>query len=375
MGPKRSENAAKGNKASLASIIVTSTTGAGGTTAEQEQQQQQLQQQQQQCTGKFAADIELCCREPSLGYPVPIPVFIRGHSLPAPPPPPPLVLQNSSNPSQSQLQQQQYPSAGTLSGMSATPSVIGGIADDQMSVTGKKTSRSRLPSIGQIGVLIGITGTDSDSRPASATVPEPTKVAPSPYKTFQLIDDSEFFRPKLLVDSVGSETEPIDQITALYIRDWQLDQRFIEILKRVLPLQEQLHVLNFCYVGLNQQTTIALVELCQGIKNLKYVSLDGNPQASDYFYHLIENDDSKILHLSLRYCNMTDLGVERLANALGNMSKQNWKLLTLDLSGNRIGDNGGKSLATALRYNRTLISLNLSSNCLTDQSAVLFALI
>ncbi|CAF0913854.1 unnamed protein product [Adineta ricciae] len=372
MGPKRSENAAKGNKASLASIIVTSTTGAGGTTTEQEQQQLQ-QQQQQQCTGKFAADIELCCREPSLGYPVLIPVFIRGHSLPTPPPPPPPILQSSSNPSQSQLQQQ-YPSAGTLSGMSATPSVIGGVADDQMSLTGKKTSRSRVPSIVQSGALIGITGIDSDSRPVSAAVPEPTKVAPSPYKTFQLIDDSEFFRPKLLVDSVGSETEPIDQITALYIRAWQLDQRFIEILKRVLPLQEQLHTLNFCYVGLNQQTTIALVEVCQGIQNLKYVSLDGNPQASDYFYHLIENDDSKILHLSLRYCNMTDLGVERLANALGNMSKQNWKLLTLDLSGNRISDNGGKSLATALRYNRTLVSLNLSSNCLTDESAILFAL-
>lgn len=260
MGPKRSENATKGNKTSLATIIVTSTTGAGGTTTEQgffhflflfflcmddqfcleQQQQLQQQQQQQQCTGKFAVDIELCCREPSLGYPVPIPVFIRGHSLPVPPPLP--VLQNSSNPSQSQLQQQ-YPSAGTVSGMSATPSVAGGIADDQMSTTGKKTSRSRIPSAVQSAVPIGITGIDSDSRPVSAAgtyrcflfairlmllfiVPEPAKVAPSPYKTFQLIDDSEFFRPKLLVDSIGSETEPIDQITALYIRGKQKSINF-----------------------------------------------------------------------------------------------------------------------------------------------------
>jgi hypothetical protein len=28
------------------------------------------------------------------------------------------------------------------------------------------------------------------------------------------------------------------------------------------------------------------------------------------------------------------------------MSKQNWKLLTLNLSGNRISDNGAKSFAT-----------------------------
>ncbi|CAF4330566.1 unnamed protein product, partial [Rotaria sordida] len=73
---------------------------------------------------------------------------------------------------------------------------------------------------------------------------------------------------KLLVDSVNNDNESIDQITSLYIRDWQLDQRFIDILKKVLPLQEQLHT-------------------------LENVSLDGNPLAADYFYLFIEKDDSK----------------------------------------------------------------------------------
>ncbi len=94
------------------------------------------------------------------------------------------------------------------------------------------------------------------------------------------------------------------------------------------------------------------------------LSLDGNPQAGEYFYRLIEKEDSKykinfnlflfsidfnlyrILHLSLRYCDIHDTGAERLANALGNISTQNWKLLTLNLSGNRIGDRGAISLAT-----------------------------
>jgi hypothetical protein len=42
---------------------------------------------------------------------------------------------------------------------------------------------------------------------------------------------------------------------------------------------------------------------------------------------------------------MTDTGAGRLAHALGNMLTQNWKLLTLTLTGNRLGDNGAKAFA------------------------------
>jgi len=55
---------------------------------------------------------------------------------------------------------------------------------------------------------------------------------------------------------------------------------------------------------------------------------------------------SRITHLSLRFCDITDTAAKRLANVLGNIFTQNWKLLTLDLSGNRIGDDGAKSFAT-----------------------------
>jgi hypothetical protein len=75
------------------------------------------------------------------------------------------------------------------------------------------------------------------------------------------------------------------------------------------------------------------------------------------------------------------------------MFTQNGKLLTLSLSGNRIGDNGANCFAQvkfllfnlknfiyfffvkALRFNRTLISLNLSSNSITDQGALPLALV
>lgn len=61
---------------------------------------------------------------------------------------------------------------------------------------------------------------------------------------------------------------------------------------------------------------------------------------------MIEFNFYRIANLSVRFCNITDTGAERLAHVLGNMKKQNGKLLTLNLCGNRISDNGAKSFAT-----------------------------
>ncbi|CAF4146709.1 unnamed protein product [Rotaria socialis] len=374
MGPKRADNISKGSKISLSGPSVLGITGAGSVP----------EQETQQFVGKFAADLEQCCREPSLTYPITIPVYIRGNPTQS------AQIQSATSQSQQQQQQQQQQSQTVApSGASVTPSVVaGGLAEEQLSTIGKKTSRARVPSVSQSGILIGITGADSDNRSFSVAGQEQSKVPSPSYKSFHLIPDSEFYRPKLLADSANNETESIDQITALYMRSWKLDQRFIDILKKILPLQEQLHTLDFCYVGLNDKTIYGLVELCQVIKNLntqlikfdfyfiiKNISLDGNPIAAECFHLLIEKDDSKISQLSLRYCNITDKGVERIARALGNISRQNWKLLTLNLSGNRIGDIGAQSLAAALRYNRTLISLNLSSNFINDKGALPLALV
>ncbi len=221
--------------------------------------------------------MEFCCREPSSAYPVNIPVFIRGH--------PPYSLQHPLQP-------------GTHSGTSVVPSFAGGIGEEQNSSLIKRPSRGRLPSISHSGI-----GLDNDNKSTSIPGQEPSKSSSNYYKTFHLVRDSDFFRLKLLVDSTGNENEPIEQINTLYMRGiylfflhliyyrifflaWQLDQRFIDILKKILPLQEQLHTLkyififvyfyiysilinSFCFVGLNEQTIYGLAEVCQSIKNLK----------------------------------------------------------------------------------------------------------
>lgn len=101
--------------------------------------------------------MELCCREPSPGYPIPIPVYIRGH--------PPVSSRVQTYPSQNSQQQR----SRTHSRTSITPSVVGGIGEEQLSTIGKKTFRTRISSAGQSGILIGITGVDNESGSLSIT--------------------------------------------------------------------------------------------------------------------------------------------------------------------------------------------------------------
>ena len=95
----------------------------------------------QQCSGKFAADLEFCCREPTAGYPVNIPVYIRGHLVP---------------PQITSFSQQ----LGTHSVASVAPSAVGGIVEEQTSQV-KRSSGGRIPSISHSGIL---TGVDNDNR-------------------------------------------------------------------------------------------------------------------------------------------------------------------------------------------------------------------
>ena len=174
----------------------------------------------QQCIGKFAADLELCCREPPPVYPVIIPVYVRGRLS---------AIQTQTLAPQNQ----QQPRSRPQSRASATPSVIGGLIEEQSSTVAKKPPRSRKLSTAQSGIIIGVIGTENDSQSLSNTgistlidVPdkvlvragqESSKASSSLYRTFHLLNNGDFFRPKLLVDLLNNESESIDQITALYM--------------------------------------------------------------------------------------------------------------------------------------------------------------
>ncbi|RNA24872.1 leucine-rich repeat-containing 71-like isoform X6, partial [Brachionus plicatilis] len=104
------------------------------------------------------------------------------------------------------------------------------------------------------------------------------------------------------------------------------------------------------------------------MQNCLNVSLDGNKLMEENFHMLIK-ENSLIQHLSLRNCQISDIGAEKLGNELGNIRTQNTKLLSLNLSGNFITDNGAIEIARGLRTNRTLLVLNLSGNQIADLGA------
>lgn len=58
----------------------------------------------------------------------------------------------------------------------------------------------------------------------------------------------------------------------------------------------------------------------------------------------------RIQHLSLRNCRITDFGAEKLSREIGTIRNQNTKLLSLNLSGNLITDNGAIEIARVLFF-------------------------
>ena len=53
--------------------------------------------------------------------------------------------------------------------------------------------------------------------------------------------------------------------------------------------------------------------------------------------------------MSLRYNNISDLGAANLGKALGTVAQQNQKLISLNLNGNHIGNDGAEALAGVSR--------------------------
>ena len=53
----------------------------------------------------------------------------------------------------------------------------------------------------------------------------------------------------------------------------------------------------------------------------------------------------RVQHLSLRYNRISDVGAESLGKTLGSAQKQNTRLISLNLNGNRITDTGAGHLA------------------------------
>lgn len=199
---------------------------------------------------------------------------------------------------------------------------------------------------------------------------EDGEIADAPPKTYTTKDKFEYFKPTIQVEM--DNPDKLDTVTEIFIRGWKIDTTMMEIFKHCWPTMEKLHSINLWKTGLNSDTIHILANILQQCPNIRNVVLDGNTAEEENWYELI-TEESPIQNLSLRYCGITNKGAIMIGRCLGSAKRMNAKLLSLNLSYNKIGNEGLEEIAQGLRLNRTLLSLSLNSNQIGDKGVIKLA--
>jgi hypothetical protein len=147
-------------------------------------------------------------------------------------------------------------------------------------------------------------------------------------------------------------------LRAIHLRNLLLEGRLLTALTSSLEGIQCTAILLW-NVGLNDDTTSKLVPLVANCA-VRKLALDGNKVSVNHVLSLLQ---TSIEHLSLKCCCLGDAFCEVIGPALS----ANTSLLSLDLSSNQITDEGVCHLARGLRLNRTLLSLGLAGNRVADE--------
>ncbi|TPP61220.1 Leucine-rich repeat-containing protein 71 [Fasciola gigantica] len=182
--------------------------------------------------------------------------------------------------------------------------------------------------------------------------------------TFTLTQTWEYFRPKVHI--VLESSEKADTVTEVHIKGWKIDDTLLRILINCFTMASKLHTINLWRVGLTDEQVLQLVSFLEENNTVKRLHIDGNePLLEDTLAQLIQ-DNGSVTKLRFRHCHLGPAEARQMALRLGTINTANTKLLSLDISGNQIGDEGALSFSQALRTNRTLLTLSLAQNNIGD---------
>ncbi|XP_073423184.1 leucine-rich repeat-containing protein 71 isoform X2 [Dendrobates tinctorius] len=182
-------------------------------------------------------------------------------------------------------------------------------------------------------------------------------------------DRYSYFRPSIRVELEDEDARSVREVS---IRGWKIDEKMMGVFAKCLPALTNLQKINLWNVGLTDATFSSLVTVLQSCPGVKVLSLEGNP-LPDQAYHRLISEDLGLVHISLRNNQINDAGAQLIGRALQGLKVANKNLAALILSYNHITDLGAGYIAQALRFNRSLLSLNLSSNLIGDQGALALA--
>lgn len=101
---------------------------------------------------------------------------------------------------------------------------------------------------------------------------------------------------------------------------------------------------------------------CLSRSNIINLQIDQN-KLPEHLYANLMSETSTVKSLSLRSNDISDTGIENIANAL----KINRTLMSLNLYHNKITERGAELLAEALKFNQSLVHLSLAKNKVRDE--------
>ncbi|XP_048365284.1 leucine-rich repeat-containing protein 71 isoform X1 [Sphaerodactylus townsendi] len=206
---------------------------------------------------------------------------------------------------------------------------------------------------------------------ASAAAEEPDPLVEKEWQNslMRIQGKYAYFRPAIQVEL---EHEDPKSTREIFIRGWRLEDKMLGVLAKCLPALSHLQTIRLWKVGLTDLSLLSLIAVLPNCPTVKVLSLEGNPLPERSFYKLI-GEDSTLAHVSLRNNNIDDEATSLIAQALSSLRTSNKTLASINLSYNFITDVGAASLANALRLNRSLLSLSLSHNRIGDEGAVKLA--
>ena len=141
-----------------------------------------------------------------------------------------------------------------------------------------------------------------------------------------------------------------------------------DIITTVLQTNTTIRTLDISYCGISHEGVESLVRALASLQKL-YIS--SNKIGDNGIAHIATalKTNTTMRTLDIRNCGLSDEGAESLARALA----VNRSLQKLDISNNEIGDNGITHIATVFQTNTTLRTLDISHCSISDEGAVLLA--
>ncbi|XP_048518111.1 uncharacterized protein LOC109543517 [Dendroctonus ponderosae] len=150
-----------------------------------------------------------------------------------------------------------------------------------------------------------------------------------------------------------------------------MDPRLFFAIIQTMPHFPDLFSLQLDYCNLTSEHILILKQHLSRQKTLSELNLTGNPHGHRSFHRLLR---CGLKVLILKFCNIAEKGLRKMASEYLNHPYEPPGLLHLDLSHNPVFDEGCKYIASILKCDRTLRSLNLTDCKIRDSGLELIAL-